>query len=161
VRPSGFFATEAFAQNDTSAACFFCVILSAAKDLARQRVSNHRKFLIPIANLTGPVLFTRCFQRPRAVRYLSVARESANCLTMLCSRCGSESYGSRSAFCTRCGASLNRPRYYNAPPARSGWKSLPFVVRLTICALCVPVLIGVLMWLSVLATILSLFRPPT
>jgi hypothetical protein len=42
VRPSGFFATEAFAQNDTGAACFFCVILSAAKDLARQRVTNIR-----------------------------------------------------------------------------------------------------------------------
>jgi ribosomal protein L37E len=83
-----------------------------------------------------------------------------------CSRCGSGSYDARSAFCTRCGASLNSSpaplRYYNAPPApRTGWKSLPFVVRLTVYALCVPVLLGVLMWLSVLATILSLFQPPT
>jgi hypothetical protein len=52
-------------------------------------------------------------------------------------------------------------RYYNAPPApRTGWKSLPFFVRLTIYALCVPVLIGVPMWLSLFATILSLFHPP-
>ena len=81
---------------------------------------------------------------------------------MLCSRCGSESYGSRSAFCTRCGASLNRPRSYNAPPARSGWKSLPLIVRLTIYALCVPVLIGVLIWhrrLEGLATDLDYLLP--
>jgi len=72
---------------------------------------------------------------------------------LACSKCGAPQYSQSSAFCTRCGAS------HGAPAPLSGWRSLPFIVRLTVCALCVPVLVGVFMWVSVLATILSLFRP--
>ena len=73
-----------------------------------------------------------------------------------CSSCGFATYNSRSAFCTRCGARLD------APPARSGWKSLPFALRLTIYALCVPVLMGVFVWhqrLEGLATDLDYLFP--
>jgi hypothetical protein len=78
-----------------------------------------------------------------------------------CTRCGSDSYGSRSAFCTRCGANLipspSQSRYYNAPPApRTGWKSLPFVVRVAIYAISSLVLFSVGFWLLI---VLAIFGP--
>ncbi len=69
-----------------------------------------------------------------------------------CSKCGAVQYGSHSAFCTRCGTSL-RLRYYNAPRARSGWKSIPLIVRLAIYAVSGMVLLSVGFWLLMVLAI--------
>lgn len=75
--------------------------------------------------------------------------------SLTCSKCGAVQYTGRSAFCTRCGTSL-KLRYYNAPPARSGWKSLPFIVRLAIYAVSGMVLLSVGFWLLM---VLAIFGP--
>lgn len=69
-----------------------------------------------------------------------------------CSKCGAVQYGSCSAFCTRCGTSL-KLRYYNAPRARSGWKSIPLIVRLAIYAVSGMILLSVGFWLLMVVVI--------
>ncbi len=59
-----------------------------------------------------------------------------------CSHCGSASHSSGSAFCTRCGATLN------ATSARRGWESLHFVAPWIIFVLCVSAVIGALKGLA-------------
>ena len=61
----------------------------------------------------------------------------------VCARCGAPRYGWRSGFCTCCGSSSFRSqRRYNAEAPRSGWKSLPIIVRLAIYIVCIPPIIG-------------------
>src|SRR5271167_1180647 len=56
-RSSRFFPTAAFAQNDTWGSSLCCVILSAAKDLARQRVLlQHGRGLMQGFHLAQPSL---------------------------------------------------------------------------------------------------------
>ncbi len=69
-----------------------------------------------------------------------------------CSNCGAVQYSGGSAFCTRCGTSL-KIRYYNAPRAHSGWKSIPFIVRLAIYAVSGIVLLSVAFWLLMVLAI--------
>jgi Rubredoxin-like zinc ribbon domain (DUF35_N) len=84
-----------------------------------------------------------------------------------CSKCGAVQYSRRSGFCTRCGAALYErhnfhfarlPRYHNAPRAISGWKSVPFIVRLAIYAVSGMVLLSVGFWLLM---VLAIFGPPS
>lgn len=66
--------------------------------------------------------------------------------SLTCSKCGAVQYTGGSVFCTRCGTSL-KLRYYNAPRANSGWKSIPFIVRLAIYSVSGMVLLSVGFWL--------------
>jgi len=65
-----------------------------------------------------------------------------------CSKCGEVQYSRDSAFCTRCGSSTFRAvgRSYNVEAPRTGWKSLPFIVRLAIYIVCIPPIIGAAFW---------------
>ncbi len=72
--------------------------------------------------------------------------------SLTCSKCGAAQYSQRAAFCTRCGASLDQgrslrlprfPRYYDAPRARTGWQSVPLIVRLAVYAISGMVLLSV------------------
>lgn len=76
-----------------------------------------------------------------------------------CSNCGAVQYGSHSAYCTRCGTNL-KLRYYNAPRARSGWNSIPFIVRLAIYAVSGIVLLSVGFWLLMVLAIFGPHPPP-
>lgn len=70
-----------------------------------------------------------------------------------CSKCGTVQYSRHSAFCTHCGTSVSQLRYYNAPRAHSGWKSIPYIVRLAIYAISGMVLLSVGFWLLVVLAI--------
>jgi ribosomal protein L37E len=67
---------------------------------------------------------------------------------LTCSKCGAVQYSRDSAFCTRCGSSTFRivGRSYNIEAPRTGWKSLPFIVRLAIYIVCIPPIIGAIFW---------------
>jgi hypothetical protein len=69
----------------------------------------------------------------------------------VCASCGAPRYGWRSAFCTRCGSSSFRGlKSYNADVPRTGWKSLPIIVRLAIYIVCIPPIIGATVWAIVI-----------
>jgi hypothetical protein len=64
----------------------------------------------------------------------------------VCARCGAPRYRWRSAFCTRCGSSsFGTQRSYDVDAPRTGWKSLPFIVRLAIYIVCIPPIIGAIL----------------
>ncbi len=81
--------------------------------------------------------------------------------SLSCSKCGAVHYSWDSAFCTRCGSSTFRTmgRSYNVEAPRTGWKSLPFIVRLAIYIVCIPPIIGAAFWAILILIGLTAIRP--
>ena len=66
-------------------------------------------------------------------------------MTPTCSHCGALVRRANARFCTKCGTRL---AVVQIQQPRSGWKSVPAVIRLAIWIIAIPIVTGLAIWVT-------------